>query len=270
MCAMAVAPREMARDASPAPVGGRPAPIYVVCSPRRRVGKTLVARCLTEYHVADGRTVAAYDLSDESPQLTDYLPHHAASADIADIRGQMALFDRLIADDEMPKVIDVGHRAFWRFFAVVHRIGFFDEARRRGIEPVILFMIDADPRTERACTLLRCSFPDLALLPVRNLAVMQDGEAFHPAADPSAWDASGDEATLTAPPLEIAELPSSLRTLVDRPDFSFADFPKSAPAGVRLSSKAHDQLMRFIRQVHVQLREIELGLANEQAFAGLQ
>src|SRR5262245_22783389 len=117
MCAMAVAPREMLRDPGPARTGG-PTPIYVVCSPSRRVGKTLVARFLTEYHVAAGRAVAAYDLSEESPQqLTDYLPHHAAAADIADVGGQMALFDGLIAD-EMPKVIDVGCRAFWRFFAV--------------------------------------------------------------------------------------------------------------------------------------------------------
>jgi hypothetical protein len=205
-----------------------------------------------------------YDLSDGSPQLTDYLPHHAASADIADIRGQIALFDGLIADDEMPKVIDVGHRVFWRFFAVVHRISFFDEARRRGIEPVVLFMIDADPRTERACTLLRCSFPDLALLPVRNLAVRQGhGEVLS-----CAGDASADEASALAPPLEIAELPSSLRRLVDRPGFSFADFPQRPPA--RLPVKARDELLRFIRRIHVQLREIELGLVNEQAFAGLQ
>ncbi len=247
-------------------MGGGPAPIYVVCSPSPRVGKTLVARCLTEYHVADGRSVAAYDLSDQSLQLTDYLPQHAAPADIADIRGQMALFDGLIADDEVPKVLDVGHRVFWRFFAVVHRIGFFDEVRRRGIEPVILFMIDADPRTERACTLLRCSFPDLALLPVRNLALMQGhGELLSCAGDASASDADPLSAAL-----EIAELPSSLRDLVDRPGFSFADFLKSAPAGVRLSSKAQDQLVRFIRRIHAQLRDIELGLVNEQAFAGLQ
>jgi hypothetical protein len=267
MRAMAVAPREMARDASPARLSG-PAPIYVVCSPSRRVGKTLVARCLTEYHVADGRTVAAYDLSDESPQLTDYLPHHAAAADIADIRGQMALFDGLIAADEMAKVVDVGHRAFWRFFAVVHRIGFFDEARRRGIEPVILFMIDADPRTEKACTLLRCSFPDLPLLPVRNLAMMQDGEAFPHDGDAGTYDASAREASALAAALEIAELPSSLRNLVDHPGFSFADFPECAPA--RLPIKARNELLGFIRGIHEQLREIELGLVNEQAFAGLQ
>jgi hypothetical protein len=266
MCAMAAAPREMARDASPAPLGG-PAPIYVVCSPSRRVGKTLVARCLTEYHVADGRTVAAYDLSDESPQLTDYLPHHAAAADIADIRGQMALFDGLIADDEMPKVIDVGHRAFWRFFAVVHRIGFFDEARRRGIEPVILFMVDADPKTARACTLLRCSFPDLSLLPVRNLAVTQDSEASRHAGDAGTPDAGPDDGSRLAASLEIAALPSSLRSLVDRPGFSFADFPQRPPA--RLPANARDELVAFIRGIHAQLREIELGLGSEQTFAGL-
>jgi hypothetical protein len=257
MCAMAVAPREMARDASPAQAS-RPAPIYVVCSPRRRVGKTLVARFLTEYHVAEGRTVAAYDLSDERPQLTDYLPHHAAPADIADIRGQMALFDGLIANGGLPKVIDVGYRAFWRFFAVVHRIGFFDEARQHGIEPVILFIVDADPRTEKAYTLLQCSFPDTPLLQVRKHGMgLPDGESVLPA--------SASTATL-----EIAELPPTLRNLVDRPGFSFADFPQRPPAAGRLTVKARDELLAFIRRIHTQLREIELGLINEQVLAGLQ
>jgi hypothetical protein len=256
MYAMAVAPREMARDPGPTRVGA-PAPIYMVCSPGRRVGKTLMARLLIEDHVADGRTVAAYDLSDESPQLTDYLPHHAAPADIADIRGQMALFDGLIAD-EMPKVIDVGHRAFWRFFAVVHRIGFFEEARGRGIEPVILFVADADPKTEKAYTLLQCSFPDTPLLQVRKQG-----------AGPS--DGEGDlHAGASMASLEIAELAPSLRNLVDRPGFSFADFPQRPPAAGRLSVKARNELLAFIRRIHAQLREIELGLVNEQPLAGLQ
>jgi hypothetical protein len=273
MCAMAAAPREMVRESGAAAVGG-PTPIYVVCSPSPRVGKTLVARCLTEYHVADGRPVAAYDLSDESPQLTDYLPQHAEAADIADVGGQMALFDGLIAGEEMPKVIDVGHRAFWRFFAVVHRIGFFDEARLNGIEPVILFVTDADPRAEKAFALLRCSFPDLSLLPVRNRAAMKDeqsGEALpflSTVDDACGFDVHAFDAHALAASLEIAELPLSLRSLVDRPGFSFADFPQRAPAVGRLSVKARNELLAFIRQIHAQLREIELGLANEQVLAG--
>src|ERR1700710_1554892 len=120
MCAMAVAPREAPR--SPARAGGGPAPIYIVCSPSRRVGKTLVARLLTEHHLPDARPVAAFDLADETPQLADYLPGHVAAVDISDIRGQMALFDGLIADNAVPKIIDVGCRAFELFFAIVHKI----------------------------------------------------------------------------------------------------------------------------------------------------
>jgi hypothetical protein len=259
MCAMAVAPREAPRNSAPAPAGG-PAPLYIVCSPSRRVGKTLVARFLTEHHLADGRPVVAHDLADETPQLADYLPGHVASADISDIRGQMALFDGLIARDRAPKVIDVGHRAFGSFFAIVHKIGLFEEARRRGIEPVILFMIDPDPKAEKAYSLLRRSFPGTALLPARNLAVakgLRYGDAF-------------PHASTLAASLEISELAPPLRSLVDRPGFSFADFARRPPAEGRLSPKARDELLSWIRRLRFQLREIELCLIYEQILSGLR
>jgi hypothetical protein len=91
---------------------GKTTPLYVVCSPCRCVGTTLVSRLLTEFYVVDDRPVAAFDLADEGPQLADYLPEFATIADIGDIRGQMALFDRLIAEKDTPRVIDVSHRAF--------------------------------------------------------------------------------------------------------------------------------------------------------------
>src|ERR1700720_2672917 len=91
MCAMAAAPRQAPRSSARA--GGGPAPIYVVCSPSRRVGKTLVARLLTEHYLADARAVAAFDLADEGPRLADFLPHQASVADIQDVRGQMRFFD---------------------------------------------------------------------------------------------------------------------------------------------------------------------------------
>jgi hypothetical protein len=110
------------------------APLYVVCSPFRGVGKTLVARLLAEFYVVNDRAVAAFDLADEDPQLADYLPDITTVADIGDTRGQMAFFDRLIADDVDARIIDLSHRMFKNFFTVVQEIQFFEEARRRSIE----------------------------------------------------------------------------------------------------------------------------------------
>jgi hypothetical protein len=42
-------------------------PLYVICSPQRSVGKTLLARLLAEFYLIDGRPVAAFDLADEGP-----------------------------------------------------------------------------------------------------------------------------------------------------------------------------------------------------------
>src|SRR5262249_49777774 len=124
----------------------------------------LVLATITEHHLADGRSVAALDLADEAPQLADYLPGHVAAIDLSEIRGQMALFDGLIADNAVPKVIDVGYRAFGQFFAIAHKIDLFEEARRRGLEPVILFMIYSDPKAAKAYSRLRRSFPGTSLL----------------------------------------------------------------------------------------------------------
>ena len=65
-------------------------PLYIVCSPYRCVGKTLVSRLLAEFYVLDDRPVAAYDLADEGPQLADYLPQFTTVADIGDIFGLRA------------------------------------------------------------------------------------------------------------------------------------------------------------------------------------
>ena len=90
------------------------APLYVVCSPFRGVGKTLVARLLAEFYIVNDRPAAAFDLADEGPQLADYLPDITTVADIGDARGQMAFFDRLIADDVGARIVDLSHRVFKR------------------------------------------------------------------------------------------------------------------------------------------------------------
>jgi hypothetical protein len=236
-----------------APRGG--GPLHIVCSPSRRVGKTMVARLLTEYFVADGRRVAAYDLADERPQLTDFVPAHASCVSIAEVRGQIRFFDSLIADGDAPKVIDVGHREFANFFTIADKIGLFEEARRRAIEPVILFVIDPDPVAAKAYATLRQWFPGTSLLPVRNLTVAKG----------LPYGAAFAHASTLPVSLEIPVLSPALRTLVEHDGFAFADIEDA-----RLSLRHREALRTWLRRIRFQFREMELSLICEQILAALR
>ncbi len=223
---------------------GKTTPLYVVCSPCRRVGKTLVSRLLAEFYVVNDRPVAAFDLADEGPQLTDYLPDITTIADIADTRGQMAFFDRLIADDVGARIIDLSHRAFKNFFTVVQDIGLFEETRRRSIETLILFIIDPDPRSAKAYGMLRHQLSQASLLPVRN----QIKAAATPHARPNANPTS----------LDIPLLALPLQALIDRPSFSFSRPRGASPADLPVLLK--DELSRWVERVFFQFRTLELLL----------
>jgi hypothetical protein len=221
-------------------------PLYVVCSPHRCVGKTLVSRLLAEFYVLDDRPVAAYDLADEGPQLANYLPQFTTVADIGDIFGQMAFFERLISDNEGANIIDLSHRMFQNFFTVVEKIEFFEEARRRSIEPLILFITDPDPKSPKAYASLRRRFAEASLLPVRNRT--------EPIAIP---DGHGPP---DAPPtsLEIPLLGFSVRALIDREAFSFCEFWRASPAG--LNNALDDELLDWVEGIFLQFRKLELML----------
>jgi hypothetical protein len=233
------------------------APLYVVCSPSRCVGKTLIARLLAEFHVLDERPVTAFDLADEGPQLIDYLPGLSSIADIGDTRGQMAFFDRLIAAADGAKIVDVSHRSFKHFFAVVEEIGLFEEARRRSFEPLILFIADRAPRSAEAYATLRRSFSAASLLPVRNQI-----EEIAMLPDDSASAAMGMPASLDIPLLGF-----SLRALIDRQSFSFSEFWRATPSGP--SDALHDELRDWVEGTFLQFRELERWLAGEGASIGV-
>lgn len=71
--------------------------VAVIASPRPRVGKTLLARLLVDFHLHEGRSVAAFDLNVGEGTLAQFLPEHVAPSAIDDIKGQMAVFDHLRA-----------------------------------------------------------------------------------------------------------------------------------------------------------------------------
>jgi hypothetical protein len=190
-------------------------PLYVVCSPRRCIGKTLVSRLLTEFYVVDYRPVAAFDLADEGPKLVDYLPDTTSIVDIGDIRGQMAFFDQLITDTHHAKIVDLGHRAFKNFFAIAREIRFFEEACQRSIEPLILFIADSDPESAKTYSILRQQFSEAAsLLPVCNQID----------AGPIGHRDALSEPNMAPVSLDIPFLNLSLRALVEQHSFSFSGF----------------------------------------------
>ena len=116
------------------PVGPEPqTPVFIVASPRPQVGKAFVARLLTVFFA--GRRPRRLRSQSERARCgitcrTWRPPPISSTSD------QMALFDRLIVDDGIAKVIDLAAAAR-RFFAIMEC--FVRERRSRlAIEPTIL------------------------------------------------------------------------------------------------------------------------------------
>jgi hypothetical protein len=234
---------------------GKTTPLYIVCSPCRCVGTTLISRLLTEFYVVKDRPVAAFDLADEGPQLIDYLPKFATIAEIGDIHGQMALFDRLIAESGTPRVIDVGHRSFKKFFTILRDIGFFDEARRHSIETLILFIVNPSAASSEAYAMLRRQFTQIYFITVRNQIKVNT----------IARRVVSPSATTLPSSLDIPALGFSLRALIDRESFSFSRFWQVTPAG--LPDAVDNQLRGWLEYIFLQFRRLEFSIRCEDPSA---
>src|SRR6202044_1301495 len=184
-------------------------PVYIICSPRPLVGKTLVGRLLSEFLLLKQGAVTAFDINLKEPSLLDYLPNITETAEVDDTFGKMALMDRLIVDDGVAKVIDLGFHAFDEFFKMSEEIGFMKEAARRGVAPVILFMADTDRVSARGHETLRQKIPPRSLITIDNEHVVR-GEL--------------PPAMAHGRVVRIAALPPFLKTYIDRLTFSFTDY----------------------------------------------
>ena len=219
--------------------------VIIVASPRPRVGKTLIARLATDFYVHNGRSVDAFDLNSGEGTLTQFLPDHAATAEIGDIKGQMALFDRLIADDDVPKVVDLGVPMFEAFFTLAQQIGFAEEARKRSIAPVILYVIAPDKLSVDGYAAVHQRLPQAALSLVHNEML---GSAQHRDKYPLT-----DRGSVL---LHIPALAPGLRKFIERPPFSFADSRIASRMDVPMDVSF--EMQRWLRRVFLEFRELEL------------
>ncbi len=218
-------------------------PVFIICSPRPLVGKTLVARLLSEYLLLKHGAVNAFDINLKEPSLIEYLPAITETAEVDDTFGKMALMDRLIVNDGIAKVIDLGFHAFDEFFKMSDEIGYIKEAARRRVAPVILFVADTDRVSARFYPVLQQQIPKTSLVTIDNEYVVR-GEL--------------PEAMAHGRILRIAALPSFLKTYIDRLTFSFTDY-------LRNEKDSSTELHQWIRGNYFSFREIELNLILQRS-----
>lgn len=218
-------------------------PVYIICSPRPQVGKTLIARQLSEFLRLQRGDVLAFDVNLKEPSLVDYLPRLTETAEIDDTFGKMALMDPLIINDGLAKVIDLGYPSFDEFFGMIEEIGFIKESARSGVVPIVLFIADNDRVSARAYQTLRATLPPNAIVTVENEFVLR-GEL--------------SEAFRHGRMMHIAALPAFLRTYIDRLTFSFTGYLRTeTDSSTELHQWIRDNFFSFLgieRQSLIQLR----------------
>jgi hypothetical protein len=213
-------------------------PVYIVCSTRPFVGKTLLSRLLTEFLLLQRRDAVGFDINLKEPSLIDFLPRVTETADVMDTHGKMELMDRLIVNDGVGKVVDLGFHAYDEFFKMIEEIGFMKEAERRGVDPVVLFIADSDRMSGASFAKLKRTFSGYPIVPVDNEHVLQ-GEP------PASYDGLKT--------LRIRALPAFLKTYIERRSFSFTGF-------LRQDTDPSSELNQWIRKNYLNFREIELNM----------
>jgi len=218
-------------------------PVFIICSPRPQVGKTLVARLLSEFLLLKNGRVTSFDINLKEPSLLDYLPKTTETADVIDTMGKMQLMDRIIVNDSVAKVIDLGFHAFDEFFKMTDEIGFMKEAARRGVAPIILFVADTDRTSARGYEMLQRQVPAKALVAVDNEFVVR-GEL--------------PPAMVGGRVVAISALPVFLKTYIDRLSFSFTGY-------LRGEKDTSTELHQWIRRNYFSFRELELNLILQRS-----
>jgi hypothetical protein len=222
--------------------------ITIVASPRPRVGKTLLARVLTDYLVQLGAAPLGFDVGGGEGGLSDYLPEYASLASVDDVAAQMSFYDALIAADGRPKIVDLGADLFQHFFELADQFALPQEAVSRGIGMRVMYIVTPDRTSLDAARALLRRFPDVTLTPVHNEIF---GAAPH---------RQIDSIRAREPLVKLPALAASARRHVEAPPFSFADAHRLA----RMSPDAEAEIDAWLRRIYRDLRELDLRATSAQ------
>ncbi len=220
--------------------------VFFVCSPHSRTGVTTAARLLTDYYLSRGVPVEGFDTDSREPNYALRFPHVSQVIDLSDVKGQISLFDRLLAPDDTPKVVDVWSRSFDQLFATIAEIGFLEEARRTGVEPIILFQSDSSHTAASNARMLNTTWPDLWMTVIHNEGAAPLGpEALQILAQ---YPSRGK--------LVIPRLESAIARSLDDFDLSLSGFLQEPPAAMSIVVRA--ALKAWLLPIFTQFQSFEL------------
>lgn len=210
--------------------------IYVVVSDQHRNGKTLLARLLSDYLLLDGRDPFLFDTDAPDGPLRNFFPGRTALADFAAIRGQMMLFDTIIAGPGRDYVIDLPTRHMENFFSAERDLNFFDACKEHGFRVFLFFVVDNSfTSLKTAQAFKKLAGADL-FVPVRNLLVR------------STW--AEEDGALTLP-----FLAAPVASAIGNKRFSIQNFVQGDRQG--LNDEMTQELQNFLFEVLNNLSNLE-------------
>jgi hypothetical protein len=221
----------------------RRTPVYLICSPQARVGKTLTARLLLDHLLGRGEASEAFDANHREPRLAAAFPLRTAVIDLATTPGRMALFDRLIAPDGNPKVIDLWHVSYETFWKQAADLDFFEEAWEQGIDPAVLLHSDRKGRFAAEIAAFAGRWPRLRIVLAHNEGLVGPARAFR--VRPETW--------AVPQVIVVPDLDPTIRDLLEQPDilvhrFIRAPVPEDC---VALQERMRDLLAPVFHQFRI-------------------
>lgn len=226
---------------------------FIFCSPHQRTGTTTAARLLADYFTYEERAFTGFDCDPHEQMFAGFFPANTRVTDIAQIKGQVALFDGMLIADGRPKIVDVWSRAVRTFFETAHTIDFFPETGRHGISPFVFFMADGHESSIDAAWTFHQMNPEtgIGVVHVQGAAPLGDAALDHLSQYPPGQR------------FEIGALDPLVHAQVMQQGFSLSSFLHRPPDSMSIVVRA--AVRAWLLNAFQQFRSFELRLMFEDS-----
>jgi hypothetical protein len=218
----------------------------ITCSDSNRVGKTFLARLLSDYFILLGRPPHIFDASQTKYTLKDYLPRYATKIDLVDTAGQMAIFDCALSTLDRDCVLDLPANLLSRLLQLLDQLGFGDPAYTPEVKLVFFFLVDHS--VDSILTARR-----LMEKPYFHVIVVKNEGVVH------TFDALADHlyhSLLMERRLVIPAVEKEVWATIAKRSFSFSSFAREPLAQ---GSEIRSRIGRFLVTVYEQLDQIAIN-----------